>query len=100
MVMPRANRPGRGGRGRFMEKPSDSQTSITLLERLRDNPADPEAWERFVARYRPRIVGWCSERGLQPADAEDVAQSVLTKLLHTMKLFRYDPSRSFRAWLK
>jgi len=29
-----------------------------------------------------------------------VAQQVLTKLVTAMKTFRYDPGRSFRAWLK
>jgi RNA polymerase sigma-70 factor (ECF subfamily) len=37
---------------------------------------------------------------LQDADAEDVTQIVLLKLANRMKEFRYDPSRSFRAWLK
>ncbi len=38
--------------------------------------------------------------GAQAADADDVAQEVLTKLVTAMKTFRYDPDRSFRAWLK
>jgi RNA polymerase sigma-70 factor (ECF subfamily) len=79
---------------------SSSRTSLGLLARLRDDPDDPRAWEQFVARYRPRIYGWCCEWGLQPADAEDVAQNVLVKLAAKMRDFRYDPSRSFRAWLK
>ena len=38
--------------------------------------------------------------GLQAADADDVAQDVLTKLTEKMASFRYDQSRCFRAWLK
>src|SRR5262249_47754965 len=38
--------------------------------------------------------------GLQEADAEDVTQSVLVQLAAKMRDFVYDPSRSFRAWLK
>jgi len=34
------------------------------------------------------------------ADAEDVTQTVLAKLTEAMRDFRYDPSRSFHAWLK
>ncbi|MFM8287489.1 MAG: sigma-70 family RNA polymerase sigma factor, partial [Planctomycetaceae bacterium] len=34
------------------------------------------------------------------ADASDVMQSVLLKLVGAMQTFEYDPSRSFRAWLK
>ena len=79
---------------------SDSRTSLTLLETLRQTPKDAEAWERFVWRYRPMIFGWCREWGLQGADAEDVTQDVLAKLTEKLGQFRYDPSRCFRAWLK
>jgi RNA polymerase sigma-70 factor (ECF subfamily) len=82
------------------EESSSSHTSVTLLGQLCRAPADPRAWDEFVRRYRPRIVGWCVQRGLQGADAEDVAQIVLSKLIDVMRNFRYDPSRSFRAWLK
>jgi RNA polymerase sigma-70 factor (ECF subfamily) len=37
---------------------------------------------------------------LQEADAQDVTQNVLLKLADKMRSFTYDPSRSFRAWLK
>jgi RNA polymerase sigma-70 factor (ECF subfamily) len=37
---------------------------------------------------------------LQEADAQDVTQDVLLKLAKAMRDFTYDPSRSFRAWLK
>ena len=79
---------------------SDSRTSITLLDALRDTPEDAKAWERFVWRYRPMIYRWCREWGLQGADADDVAQDVLTRLTEKLSHFSYDPSRCFRAWLK
>jgi RNA polymerase sigma-70 factor (ECF subfamily) len=79
---------------------SDSRTSISLLEALRHEPADAQAWMRFVRRYRPQIYGWCREWGLQRADADDVAQDVLVKLTGAMGRFHYDPARCFRAWLK
>jgi RNA polymerase sigma-70 factor (ECF subfamily) len=75
-------------------------TSETLLGRLRQTPADQSAWEEFVARYGQRLEGWCRQWGLQDADAQDVAQTVLLKLLRAMQLFRYDPSQKFRGWLK
>jgi RNA polymerase sigma-70 factor (ECF subfamily) len=53
-----------------------------------------------VDRYAPRIHAWCCHWGLQPADAEDVTQSVLTILASRMKTFVYDPSRRFRGWLQ
>ena len=78
----------------------EADTSRTLLERLQNNPADSKAWDLFVERYRPRIHSWCLTWGLQPSDAEDVAQEVLVKLFAAMSKFQYDPARSFRAWLK
>ena len=67
---------------------------------LQQDPAHAPAWDEFVRRYRPKVYGWCRQRGLQEADAEDVTQTVLAKLTEAMRDFRYDPSRSFRAWLK
>jgi RNA polymerase sigma-70 factor (ECF subfamily) len=79
---------------------ADSQTSLSLMDLLRRSPKDLGAWDRFVRRYRPKIYGWCRARGLQEADAEDVAQDVIAILTQKMASFRYDPSRRFRSWLK
>jgi hypothetical protein len=38
---------------------SDSRTSITLLGRLRQAPAEQAAWSEFVERYGRKIYGWC-----------------------------------------
>lgn len=78
----------------------DTDTSLTLLERIQVNPEDPQAWRLFVERYQPRIRRWCLAWGLQDSDADDVAQDVLVKLFAALRKFRYDPERSFRAWLK
>ncbi len=78
----------------------DSDTSLTLLERLQEDPGDPAAWSLFVERYQPRIRVWCLNWGMQDSDADDVAQEVLAKLFVALRKFRYDPERSFRAWLK
>lgn len=77
-----------------------SDTSLTLLERVQKSPADGGAWDEFVRRYHPMIREWCVKWGLQSSDADDVAQDVLVKLLTAMRNFRYDPSRSFCAWLR
>jgi RNA polymerase sigma-70 factor (ECF subfamily) len=79
---------------------SSAGTSATLLGRLRRDPADQAAWAQFVKRYSPQIYGWCRRWNLQPADAEEVTQNVLVKLVEKLAGFRYDPSRSFRGWLK
>jgi RNA polymerase sigma factor (sigma-70 family) len=75
-------------------------TSITLMMRLQRFPADPQAWDEFVERYRPMIRAWCLKWQLQDSDAEDVVQDVLVKLVAAIRKFQYDPARSFRAWLK
>jgi RNA polymerase sigma-70 factor (ECF subfamily) len=48
----------------------------------------------------PRIHGWCRHSGLQEADAQDVTQTVLLKMLGAMQGFRYDPAQKFRGWLR
>jgi RNA polymerase sigma factor (sigma-70 family) len=78
----------------------ETRTSVTLLEKLRKTPVDAAAWEVFVDRYGPIILGWCRKWGLQEADALDVSQMVLATLAATMRTFDYDPARSFRGWLR
>lgn len=75
------------------------ETSQSLLLRLR-NPADADAWQEFAEIYRPVIVRMASAKGLQTADAEDLAQKVLVSILGAIK--RWDPSgqAKFRTWLK
>src|SRR5262249_16795896 len=70
------------------------------LHRLRAAPSDADAWGEFVDRYGRKIYRWCLQRQLQAADAQDVTQIVLLKLAQKMQTFEYDPSKSFRAWLK
>jgi RNA polymerase sigma factor (sigma-70 family) len=77
-----------------------SRTSVTLLGRLRQGPGDQEAWNEFVSRYEPKIFQWCLGWRLQESDARDVTQDVLLKLHGVLAKFAYDPSRSFRGWLK
>jgi RNA polymerase sigma factor (sigma-70 family) len=79
--------------------PADS-TSETLLGRVGLSPSDTVAWARFVAVYGPKIRGWCRQWGLQEADAEDVTQDVLLRMAQKLGTFVYDPSRSFRGWLR
>jgi RNA polymerase sigma-70 factor (ECF subfamily) len=84
----------------FVDSVSVSRTSATLLRKLRGNPTDQAVWSEFVGRYGPKIVGWCRRWNLPEADGEDVTQNVLLLLAQKMSTFDYDPSRSFRGWLK
>jgi RNA polymerase sigma factor (sigma-70 family) len=83
-----------------MSERQPDETSATLLGQLRTERHDAAAWQEFVRRYRPRIFAFCIACRLQPADAEDVTQSVLCKLIVKMRDFQYDSKQSFRAWLK
>src|SRR6516165_11631544 len=75
-------------------------TRVTLLAQLRQDPSDQAGWEEFVERYGRHIYRWCRRWNLQDADAEDVTQDILVKLIQKLRAFTYDPSRSFRGWLK
>src|SRR6478609_8044538 len=75
-------------------------THVTLLIRLRQDPSDQAGWDEFVERYGRHIYRWCRQWKLQDADAEDVTQDILVKLTQKLRAFAYDPSRSFRGWLK
>jgi RNA polymerase sigma factor (sigma-70 family) len=81
-------------------KEESRATSASLLSRVSRAPADPAAWDEFVRRYGEKIHGWSRRWGLQDADAHDVTQDVLLRLTRRMQTFRYDPARSFRAWLR
>jgi RNA polymerase sigma-70 factor (ECF subfamily) len=83
-----------------MDSSFGSHTSPTLLGRLRQEPADEDAWAQFVERYGRRIYGWSRQGSLQEADAEDVTQMVLVRLAARMRSFAYDPAKSFRGWLR
>src|SRR5438309_5132747 len=83
-----------------MEGLHESGTRITLLGRLRRDPTNQAAWAEFVDHYGAKVYAWCRKWNLQEADAQDVTQNVLLKLARKMGEFTYDPSRSFRAWLK
>ena len=84
----------------MMADDSSSKTRASLLHRLRQDSGNADAWSEFVDRYGPNIYAWCRRWQLQPADAEDVTQTVLLKLAVVMRSFEYDPQRRFRGWLK
>lgn len=67
---------------------------------LRRSPTNESAWEQFVQLYGGHIATWCRSWGLQEADAEDVTQATLLRLVKAMQSFEYDSTRLFRGWLK
>ena len=82
-----------------MSNDGDFQTSASLLLRIRDS-RDGSAWETFVAVYAPLVTGHCRRKGIQEADADDVAQNVMIRVSNAIRSFDYEPQRSkFRSWL-
>lgn len=78
---------------------SQPDTRKSLLLRIRDH-RDAVAWNEFVAIYAPLIHAYARRRGLQDADAADVAQQVLSSIARVAGGFEYDRSKgAFRGWL-
>jgi RNA polymerase sigma factor (sigma-70 family) len=75
------------------------ETRASLLIRVRD-PADQAAWYEFVEIYRPVILRLARQKGIQEADAEDVAQRVLAAVANAVEQREHDSKRAkFRTWL-
>jgi RNA polymerase sigma-70 factor (ECF subfamily) len=78
-------------------------TPVSLLVRL-TRPAGPAAaaadWDRFVELFTPLLYSWAARLGLPAQDAADLVQDVFLTLVRELPTFRYDPGRSFRAWLR
>jgi len=73
--------------------------STSLLERVKSR--EQKAWEQMVAICSPLVLRWCHQNGLQPADAEDLAQDVFRNVFRGIESFRRGtPGESFRAWLR
>ena len=83
-----------------MAQATGCSTRVSMLMALRNDPGDQAAWSAFVDRYGPQIHAWCLRWQLQDADAQDVTQMVLLRLVRYLPEFAYDPSRSFRGWLR
>jgi RNA polymerase sigma-70 factor (ECF subfamily) len=78
---------------------STPETRPSLLIRVRD-PADQAAWHEFVEIYRPLILRLGQQKGMQEADADDVAQEVLAAVAKAVEQREHDPKRAkFRTWL-
>jgi RNA polymerase sigma-70 factor (ECF subfamily) len=77
-----------------------SQTSLSLLERLRLHSAGAD-WERLVGLYAPLIRGWLLRQEVPEADADDLTQEVLAAVVRGLAGFEHNRRPgAFRAWLR
>jgi len=75
------------------------ETRHSLFVRLQD-AADHDAWAEFVRIYEPAVYRFARRRGMQHADASELAQDVLTRIIQTVPNWESGRSRgSFRGWL-
>jgi RNA polymerase sigma-70 factor, ECF subfamily len=76
------------------------ETPVSLLERLRLH-LDPLSWQRLVDIYTPLIRLWLRRHALQPSDAEDLAQEVMSVVVREMPNFHHEQRPgAFRRWLR
>lgn len=74
-------------------------TSTTLLDGLK-SPENAAAWDRYVNRYRPVLVGFARSLGVPEDEAEDVAQATLLEFSRAYCAGRYRKDRGrLRSWL-
>jgi len=75
------------------------ETRDSLILRLPD-AADAAAWDEFVEVYGPFVYRLARRRGLQPVDAEDLVQEVLTAVSRSIEQWLSQADRGrFRPWL-
>ncbi len=73
------------------------ETRQSLLARL-NGPESNEGWLEFATIYRPLVYRVAVAKGLQHADAEDLAQDVLAAVERSLD--KYDAEiGGFRKWL-
>ncbi|MEW4486492.1 sigma-70 family RNA polymerase sigma factor [Thalassoglobus sp. JC818] len=76
-----------------------SETRESLIIQVK-NPENRVAWEEFVSIYRPVIVRTAVARGMQLADAQDLAQQVLLAVASAISRWeKRDKTTRFRHWL-
>jgi RNA polymerase sigma-70 factor (ECF subfamily) len=75
-----------------------ADTSSSLLSRVRAQ--DEDAWRDLVGWIGPFVLRWCVRAGVEPGQAEDVAQDVFVRVWNAMPTFRRDEAgQSFRGWV-
>lgn len=75
-----------------------SAMSSTLLAGARRKEA--RSWSQLERLYSPLVDRWCRQANLQPQDAADVRQEVLTAVFSSLDKFRRErPTDRFSSWM-
>lgn len=74
------------------EGPVGLESDVARLRR-----GDPEALAALLARYQNRLYRYLLRFVREPATAEDLFQQTWLRVVENIR--RYDPGRSFEAWL-
>lgn len=75
-------------------------TRSSLLLRVKNKASDEQAWQEFAELYQPVIIRMAKAKGMQEADAQDLAQQVLVSVHQA--ILRWEPRSTetrFRNWL-
>lgn len=77
-----------------------NETHLSLLARVQETTFG-SSWNEFSAMYDGLIQGWLHRQGVQPQDADDIRQEVMTIVLRQIGKFEHNGrTGAFRAWLK
>lgn len=76
-------------------------TSLSLLERLRVEAAEPSDWRRFLGLYEPLLRSWLRRKEVLASDADDIVQNVLAVVVRRLEDFEHNGRiGAFRTWLR
>ena len=74
-------------------------TRTTILNELRKKQPS-EIWKVFVETFMPILASRAAEKGLQPIEAEEVAEDILTEFFKALRAGRYKKERGrLHDWL-
>lgn len=74
-------------------------TRVDLLKRVAEW-GDGGAWSEFFGLYDPLVRRWCRGFGFTVDQHEELCQRIWIELATRIRVFRYDPGRTFRGWLR
>ena len=78
---------------------SERQTRLTLIQKMQDG-CNEAAWQEFVTIYRNYLYVVVRNMNVGHHDAEEIVQTVFTKVWDKIKGFQYLPEKGkFRHWL-